>query len=70
MKIKVVSDSTCDLTKELIEKYNISITPLVILKDDKEYYDGVDITPMDILEYVDSGKGICHTSAINAQRCV
>ncbi len=70
MKIKIVSDSTCDLTKELIEKYNISVTPLVILKDDKEYYDGVDITPMDIFEYVDSGKGICHTSAINAQNYI
>ena len=70
MKIKVVSDSTCDLTKELIEQYDIGITPLVIMKDDKEYFDGVDITPTDIFEYVDSGKGICHTSAINTQNYI
>ena len=28
MKIRVTGDSTCDLSKELIERYDISIFPL------------------------------------------
>lgn len=28
--IKIISDSTCDLSKELVEAYNISIIPLMI----------------------------------------
>ena len=35
MKIKVTADSTCDLSQELIEKYNITIIPLSIVKDGK-----------------------------------
>ncbi|MBQ8185088.1 MAG: DegV family protein, partial [Lachnospiraceae bacterium] len=39
--IKIVSDSTCDLSKELLEKYDISIIPLHIHLGDAEYKDGV-----------------------------
>jgi DegV family protein with EDD domain len=65
MRIKILSDSVCDLTKEQLEKYDIELIPLPIIKNDKTYKDGVDIMPEDIFEYVESGKGICHTSAIN-----
>ena len=37
MNIKITADSTCDLSKELVEKYDISIVPLYIIKDGKEY---------------------------------
>lgn len=30
MKVKITSDSTCDLSPELIEKYDIAITPLSV----------------------------------------
>ena len=33
MKIKISSDSTCDLSKEYIEAHNIGIVPLVVIKD-------------------------------------
>ena len=65
MRIKISSDSVCDLTKEQLEKYDIEIVPLPIIQNDITYKDGVDIMPEDIFEYVESGKGICHTSAIN-----
>ena len=39
--IKIVSDSRCDLSKELIEKHDIQIVPLHILLGEKEYLDGV-----------------------------
>ena len=44
--VKLISDSTCDLSKELVEKYDITILPLHILLGEDEYRDGVDITPM------------------------
>ena len=34
--VKIISDSTCDLSKELLEKYDVSILPLHILLGDKE----------------------------------
>ena len=52
MKIKVTSDSTCDLSPELVEKYNVGIFPLNVILGDKTYSDGIDITPQDIFNYV------------------
>ena len=37
MKIKILSDSTCDLPAQLLEKYDISLVPLTVVKDGKEY---------------------------------
>ena len=55
-KVKIISDSTCDLSKELLEKYDISILPLHIVLGDKEYTDGVDITPEEIYKWSDKNK--------------
>lgn len=63
MKIKVISDSTCDLTPELLEKYDIDLVPLIIVKQDEEYLDNVTITPKDIFEHVSSGGNLCSTAA-------
>ena len=38
--VKIIADSTCDLSPELIEKYEVDILPLHILLGDKEYEDG------------------------------
>lgn len=65
MKIKIISDSTCDLSQELLEKYNISLMPLTIVKDGKEYRDGVNITPAEIFAHVAAGGDLCSTAAIN-----
>lgn len=65
MRIKIISDSTSDLPKDLVEKYSIEIVPLSIVKDDVPYRDGIEIQPDDIFKHVDSGKGICHTVAVN-----
>lgn len=56
MKIKISSDSTCDLSKELIEKYDIGIIPLSVILGDKVYSDGIDITPQQIFDYVAATK--------------
>jgi len=43
--IKIIADSTCDLTEEIIEKYDIGVAPLTITIDGKVYKDKIDISP-------------------------
>jgi len=47
-KIRIVADSTCDLSKELIERYEVNILPLCIVMGDQSYYDGLETTPDEI----------------------
>ena len=63
MNIKIISDSTCDLSAELIQKYNIAITPLIVMKNDEEFQDGITITPADIFAHVAAGGSLCSTAA-------
>lgn len=65
MKIKISSDSTCDLTKEYIAEHNIGIMPLVVVKDGESFRDGIDITPDVIFAHVAAGGALCSTSAAN-----
>lgn len=66
MRIKVISDSTCDLSPELIQKYDIEIFPLIVVKDGQEYSDGVTITPAEIFAHVAAGGSLCSTAARGA----
>ena len=63
MKIKITADSTCDLSAELLQKYDIAIFPLTVIKDDKAYSDGVTITTDDIFAHVAAGGDLCTTTA-------
>ncbi len=65
MKIKIISDSTCDLSPQLIEKYDIAIVPLYVVLGDKTARDGIDATPEDIYEYVEKTGKLPSTSAPN-----
>ncbi len=65
MKIKISSDSTCDLSKEYIEAHDIGILSLVVVKDGESYKDGIDITPDVIFAHVNGGGALCSTSAAN-----
>lgn len=64
-RIKILSDSTCDLTPALLQKYDITLTPLTVVKAGKSFRDGVDITPADIFAHVDGGGALCSTSAVS-----
>ena len=65
MKIKITSDSTCDLSQELIKKYDIGLLPLVVVKGGQAFHDGVTITPDEIFAHVAAGGDLCSTTALN-----
>ncbi len=65
MNIKILSDSTCDLSPELLEKHDITLSRLSVIKDGKEYKDGLTITPADIFAHVAAGGDLCSTTAFN-----
>ena len=65
MAIKITADSTCDLTPELLERYDVTLTPLYVTQDGKTYRDGVDIHPADIFAHVAAGGSLPTTSAVN-----
>ena len=47
-KIALVTDSTCSLPKEYVDKYNVHILRLKVIYKDREYIDGLDITPEEV----------------------
>ena len=63
--IKICSDSTCDLSQEIVDRYGITIIPLHILLDDKEYRDREEITQKEIFEWADANKTTPKTSAVS-----
>ncbi len=65
MNIKISADSTCDLSPELIARYDIGISPLYIVRDGESLVDGVDITPDEIYAHVEQGGSMCSTAAVS-----
>jgi DegV family protein with EDD domain len=63
-KVRIVVDSTCDLSPELISKYDLTVVPLCIILGEKSYFDGVDITPDEIYKWSDDNKTTPKTAAI------
>ncbi len=49
-KIAILTDSCCDVPKELAEQYHMYVLPLKIVYKNKEYLDGVDITPQEVYD--------------------
>ena len=60
----MTADSTCDLTPELIRKYEIGVVPLSVVIDGEVFHDGVDVTPRDIFRAAEAGKSV-RTAAVN-----
>lgn len=65
MTIKITSDSTCDLSRALLEAHDISLAPLTVVKNDQAFLDGITITPADIFSHVAQGGSLCSTSAVS-----
>ncbi|MBN1400305.1 MAG: DegV family protein [Anaerolineae bacterium] len=50
MTIRIVTDSTCDLPEETIQRHAIVVLPLFINADGQGYRDGIDITRQEFYE--------------------
>ena len=61
--VKIISDSTCDLSQEVLERYDIDIIPLHIVKGDEELEDGPQIDIHALYEWADKNKTTPKTSA-------
>ncbi|HAQ52516.1 MAG TPA: DegV family protein, partial [Lachnospiraceae bacterium] len=68
--VRIVADSTCDLSPELVERFNISILPLHVILGDKEYRDGIDITLDELFAWSDENKTTPKTSAPSMEDAV
>ena len=62
-KIAITTDSTADLSPDILEKYGIAVFPLHVILGTDEYRDGVDITPQMIFDFVAKNKILPKTSA-------
>ena len=54
--VKIISDSTCDLSQEVLERYDIDIITLHIVKGDEELEDGQQIDIHELYEWADKYK--------------
>ena len=63
-KVIIFSDSTCDLSKELIEEYDIKIIPLYVSFENKLYKDGIDMTTEQLYQKVEELDTLPKTSAV------
>lgn len=68
-KIIITSDSTTDLSPELIERYGIKILSMAVSLGDKTFHDGIDITPDDIYEHQRKYGELPKTAATNVSEC-
>ena len=64
MKIKISTDSTCDLPSELISAHDIGVMPLYIIRDEEALRDGIDVKPEDLYAYTKKTGKLCGTSAV------
>lgn len=67
-KIKIIADSTCDLPKEYIEKYNIEVMPVLINFGEESYLDGVEITRDEMMERIERDNVLPTTAQITPMR--
>ena len=70
MNVKIISDSTCDLSSELLSRYDIDIVPLSVTLGDFTGRDGMEVTPAKIYQHVAEYKELPKTSAVNTEEYV
>lgn len=62
--IRITTDSTADLSKELLEKYKVSVIPLIVTLGEDDFFDnGEDVTESKIFNFVKESKILPKTAA-------
>ena len=68
--VGIITDSTSDLSKEILERYDINVLPLHIHLGEDEFTDGVDITPSDIFKWADKNNALPKTATFSPAEAV
>lgn len=68
--IRIIADSTCDLSEKLLDKYDISIVPLHIVLGEKEYRDEEEICADEIYQWVNENQEMPKTSAVGLEDAI
>lgn len=63
--IKIIADSTCDLTNEEAEKLGVQLIPMKVLIDDEEYISGVNLSTEEFYEKLATCKKLPQTTLIS-----
>lgn len=66
--VKIIADSTCDLSPELKQQYDVDIIPLHIILGDQDFEDGKGIFPDDLFKWSDANKQTPKTSACSIEQ--
>jgi len=64
----ITADSTCDLSQDLIDRYDVRILPLTILLKDESYQDGIEFTPADMYRHYHADGTLPKTAAPSLQQ--
>jgi len=65
MRIKISVDSTCDLPREMLDRHDIGVAPLYIVRDGESLRDGEEITADDLYAHVRTTGQLCSTAAVS-----
>ncbi|MCQ2465152.1 MAG: DegV family EDD domain-containing protein [Oscillospiraceae bacterium] len=68
-RLTITADCTCDLSDEIIEKYNIKLLPFNILTERWSFRDRDEITARNVLDYISSG-GQARSEAPGTEECI
>jgi DegV family protein with EDD domain len=63
MCIKIVTDSTCDLPRDVIKKYDITVIPVYVNLGDHSYRDGVDLDRREFYHHLQTSREVPTTSS-------
>lgn len=69
-EIRLIADSTCDLSQELKDTFHITTIPLCIVLEDESYYDGEQLTPEQIYLWSDANRATPKTAAPSYERAL
>ena len=67
-KIKIITDSTADLPKEIFEKYDVEVLPLLINFGEESYLDGVDINLQQLIKRINEENVLPTTAQVTPNR--
>jgi len=59
----IITDSTCDLSPELAERYHLTVVPMIVQHGEETYQDGVTVTPDRLFELVERTRQLPKTAS-------